>query len=266
MPFMNVNGARLHYDDRGGPGAAVIFSHGLLMDGGMFAAQVDALAPHYRCITWDQRGFGGTGPVAEPFDYWDSARDLLGLMSGLGIASASLVGLSQGGFLAMRAALLEPARVDSLVLLATRAATDSAETIENFRQLRDEWRANGSRNVSETLADILLGPDVDPAPWVRRWAQMAQADMDLPLRTLMERDDLTPKLSAIDCPSIVVHGTADKAIDIEYGRHLAQNLRGCSGLLPQEGAGHAVNLARPAVVNAIMTQFLGQVRPKAPAL
>ncbi|HWK45975.1 MAG TPA: alpha/beta hydrolase [Stellaceae bacterium] len=264
MPFMNVAGVRLHYQDTGGPGQAVIFSHGLLMDGGMFVEQVEAFVPEYRCITWDQRGFGGTGPAAEPFDYWDSARDLLGLMSGLGIASASLVGLSQGGFLSMRAALLEPERVNSLVLLATRAATDSAETVENFRQLRDEWRRNGAKNVSGPLAEVLLGPDVDPVPWVERWARMGLGDMDLPLRALMERDDLTSKLPDIACPSIVVHGTADKAIDIEHGKHLAQNLPGCSGLHPQEGAGHAVNLARPAAVNAIMTRFLGEMRSKFP--
>jgi len=261
MPFMNVAGVRLHYTDTGGPNRAVIFSHGLLMDGTMFASQVEALASRYRCITWDQRGFGGTGPAAEPFDYWDSARDLLGLMSSLGIASASLAGLSQGGFVSMRAALLEPRRVNALVLLATRAATDSAETVENFQQLRDEWRRNGSQNLSAPLSDILLGPDVDPAPWVERWARMGHGDMDLPLQTLMERDDLTPKLSDIACPSIVIHGTADKAIDIQYGRHLAENLPECSGLHPQDGAGHAVNLARPVAVNAIMTRFLGQVDP-----
>jgi 3-oxoadipate enol-lactonase len=260
MSFMNINGVRLNYDDTGGHGPVVIFSHGLLMDGGMFAEQLKALTPEYRCITWDQRGFGATGPATEPFDYWDSARDVLSLMSGLGIASASLVGLSQGGFLSMRAALLEPERVNSLVLLATRAGTDSPETLENFRQLRDEWRANGARNVSETLAEVLLGPDVDPAPWFQKWAQLGQGDMDLPLRALMERDDLTPRLSVLRCPSVVVHGTADKAIDIQHGLHLAQNLPGCSGLQPQEGAGHAVNLARPAAVNAVIARFLSQVQ------
>jgi pimeloyl-ACP methyl ester carboxylesterase len=260
VPNIIVNGITISYSDTGGTGPAVVFSHGLLMDGDMFADQVKTLAPAHRCITWDQRGFGGTGPVAEPFDYWDSARDALALMSALGIASANLVGLSQGGFLSMRAALLEPERVDSLVLLATRPGLDSEETNENFRQLNAEWRRNGVENLRDTLTQVLLGPDVDPAPWLHKWDRMGKADMDLPLRTLMERDDLTASLPRLTCPSLVLHGTADIAIDIAFGRQLAEALPNCAGLRSHEGAGHAVNLARPAAVSAEIAGFLAGTR------
>lgn len=111
MPYIDANGSRLYYEDTGGSGPAVIFSHGLLMDGDMFAPQVEALRTTYWCITWDQRGFGRTGPASEPFTYWTSARDVLDIMSSLNIEAASLAGLSQGGFLSMRAALLAPERV-----------------------------------------------------------------------------------------------------------------------------------------------------------
>ena len=43
MPFAAVNGQRLYYEDTGGDGPAIVFSHGLLMDGSMFAPQVQAL-------------------------------------------------------------------------------------------------------------------------------------------------------------------------------------------------------------------------------
>ena len=42
MPYAHVNGQRLYYEDTGGDGPAILFSHGLLMDGSMFAAQVQA--------------------------------------------------------------------------------------------------------------------------------------------------------------------------------------------------------------------------------
>ena len=53
MPYANVNGQRLYYEDTGGTGPAIIFSHGLLLDGTMCAPQVAALRDKYRCIVWD---------------------------------------------------------------------------------------------------------------------------------------------------------------------------------------------------------------------
>jgi hypothetical protein len=71
-------------EDSGGDGPAVILAHGFLMDHEMFAPQVAALAPQYRVITWDERGFGLTEHDGKPFTYWDSAADCLGLLDHLG--------------------------------------------------------------------------------------------------------------------------------------------------------------------------------------
>src|SRR3954454_18251750 len=119
MPFADVNGQHIYFEDSGGSGPPVIFSHGFLMDHEMFAPQVDALAGEFRCITWDERGFGETEAGA-PFTYWDSAEDLLGLLDHLGVQSAVVGGMSQGGFVALRAALLAPERVRALVLIDTQ--------------------------------------------------------------------------------------------------------------------------------------------------
>src|SRR5581483_12488544 len=111
MPFAEVNGQRIRYDDTGTDGAPIIFSHGFLMDREMFAPQVEALAGEFRVISWDERGFGKTEFDGKPFTYWDSAKDCLGLLTHLGIEQAVLAGMSQGGFLSLRAALLAPERV-----------------------------------------------------------------------------------------------------------------------------------------------------------
>ena len=63
----------------------MILGHGFLMDHEMFAPQVAALAPEFRVITWDERGFGLTEFDDKPFTYWDSADDCLGLLTHLGI-------------------------------------------------------------------------------------------------------------------------------------------------------------------------------------
>jgi 3-oxoadipate enol-lactonase len=259
MPYIDANGSCLYYEDTGGSGPAVIFSHGLLMDGDMFAPQVEVLRSTCRCITWDQRGFGRTGPASEPFTYWTSARDVLDIMSSLNIEAASLVGLSQGGFLSMRAALLAPERVSALVLLATRSGVDAPETIENFKGLRAEWANNGSKNVQDGLADILLGPGVEAGPWTAKWASIGTNDMNYPLDALIRRDDITPRLEQLKCPALVIHGNADIAIDIEQGRQLARDLPGSGDIREIDGAGHAVNLAQPAQVTKEISAFLGSL-------
>ena len=76
---------------------------------------------------------------SQPFTYWDSARDLLGLMDHLGIERAVVGGMSQGGFLSLRATLLAPERVRALILLDTSATTEEPEKLEQYQQMADTW-------------------------------------------------------------------------------------------------------------------------------
>ena len=109
MQTAQINGTTISFEDSGGKGPVVILSHGFLMDHSMFDHQVEALKASYRVVTWDERGFGGT-PATGEFTYWDSANDVLGLMDHLGIQSAVIGGMSQGGFLSLRVALTAPER------------------------------------------------------------------------------------------------------------------------------------------------------------
>ena len=53
MPFAPVNGQNIYYEDTGGRGPVIVFSHGLLMDRSMFDPQIEALQGQFRCISWD---------------------------------------------------------------------------------------------------------------------------------------------------------------------------------------------------------------------
>ena len=59
------------------------------------------------------------------FSYYDPAKFL-------GISSAILAGMSQGGFLAMRCALVHPERVRTLILIATQTGTDDSTTLQGY--------------------------------------------------------------------------------------------------------------------------------------
>src|ERR1700722_6579481 len=159
MPFAEVNGQRLHYEDTGGDGPVVAFSHGLFMDETMFDSQVAALRDRYRCIAWDERGHGQTGDTAEPFSYWDSAEDLAALLGSLGVERAVLAGMSQGGFLSLRCALRHPELVRALILIDTQAGIEDPERLPYYEQLVQRWVTQGpDQELLDIIAALILGP------------------------------------------------------------------------------------------------------------
>ncbi|HEX2241028.1 MAG TPA: alpha/beta hydrolase, partial [Actinomycetota bacterium] len=230
MAHLDIGAAKLFYEDHGGGGAPVIFSHGFLMDHEMFAPQVAALASEFRCITWDQRGHGLTEAPGD-FNYWDSAADLIALMDHLDLAHASLVGMSQGGYLSLRAALAAPERVNALVLIDSQAGPEDPSLRPVYDQIIDQWVSLGpDRQIAETIATFIVAP-ADPGPWIDKWMVRPARDVIPIYRALMERDDISDRVHAIGCPALVIHGEADGAISSDRGELLADLLPHCDGIL-----------------------------------
>jgi 3-oxoadipate enol-lactonase len=257
MHYFERDGMRFAWQESGvSDGPVLVFSHGFLMDSEMFAPNVAALEDVFRCISWDQRGFGATGPVHRPFTYWDSARDLIALLDHLEIASASLVGMSQGGFISMRAALLEPDRFRALALISTRSEIDEQAVQESFGQLKAEWAENGAKNVADHLGSFLLGTNDHAPHWVAKWHAMSPKHFEHPVDALVLRDDITPRIGEITNASIVFHGAADVAIEPAWGRALAKRLPNCKDFVLVEGAGHTPNLTHAQQVNPTLREFM----------
>ena len=234
MPFAHVNGQKLYYEDTGGEGPVIVFSHGLLMDGSMFAPQVEALRSTWRCITWDERGHGQTADPArcDPFTYYDSANDLAALLAHLGVQQAVLAGMSQGGYLSLRCALTHPDLVRALVLLNTQALPEQPEKMAGHEVLMKNWLENGlSDEIAGVVAHIILGDGWAGAPqWQAKWR-------------------------GFTVPALVVHGALDHAIDLTRAQAMHDALpRAQMVVVP--GGGHASNLTHPEPVNAALKVFL----------
>jgi pimeloyl-ACP methyl ester carboxylesterase len=225
------------------------------MNGSMFEPQVAALRDAYRVVTWDERGHG-LAEHESPWTYWDSARDVLALLDHLGVEQAVLGGMSQGGFLSLRAALLAPERVRALVLIDTQAGPEDPEAGPMYESMATEWAANGSDPaVLDVVASIILGP-ADHAPWKTLWEQMPRHRATQVVDTLLSREDITDRLREITCPALVIHDNADAAIPVPKAAALVSGLPGARPLVVVEGAGHAANLSHPSEVNAEIRRFL----------
>lgn len=257
MPFADVNGQRIHYQDTGGEAPPVICSHGFLMDHEMFAPQVAELAGTHRVITWDERAFGETVFDGRPFTYWDSARDLLGLLDHLGIERAVLVGMSQGGYLSLRAALLAPDRVRALVLIDTQARAEADEQLAQYRAMIDSWLAEGyQEELASLVAGLIVGDPQEEERWKAKWARWDPARLGPAATALLEREDITDRLEEIDAPALVVHGEQDAAIPLERAEELVAHLPEAEGPVVVAGAAHAASLTHPGQVNPELVRFL----------
>jgi pimeloyl-ACP methyl ester carboxylesterase len=254
----DVNGQRLGYEDSGGRRPAVLFSHGIFMDRTMFDPQVAALAPDLRCIRWDQRGHGATGRASAPFTYWDSAEDAVGLLDHLEVDRAVFVGMSQGGFISLRAALRHPERVPALVLIDSQAGSEDPQVLTGYRAAAEIGEAHGLVDeVAQMAATIIIGQDsAIAAHWIARWREAPPGPLPLLIDVLGAREDITARLREIACPALVIHGEDDAAIPMELAQRLARGLPGCERLLPIPGAGHASNLTHPQPVNTALRDFL----------
>ena len=225
MPFAEVNGQNIHYQDTGGDGPAIILSHGFGMGHEMWVHQIAPLVgAGWRVVTYAERSWG------QP----------------------------QGGFLSMRAALATPERVRALVLVDTEAEVYSDEDRAQFQALFDAAIAMGlTGEVGDVLAMTLFGPGfADVRYWRGKWTAKPIAAWLGAKECLFERDDILDRLGEITCPSIVFHGDADVAIPVERGQRVSDSMSGPSTFVVVPGAGHASNLEAPDLVNPAMLEFL----------
>jgi len=258
MPIAAVNGQTIYYEDTGGDGPAIVFSHGLFMDHEMFAPQVAALKGRWRCITWDERGHAGTASdTLAPFSYYDSANDLAALLKHLGIERAVLAGMSQGGFLSLRCALTHPEIVRALVLIDTQAGQEDPNALEGHMQLANAWASGGLTDEMATIIEhIILGEDwAGAAAWKAKWKTIRPVNVLGCMQTLASRDDVTGRLGEIKVPALVVHGDADAAISLDLAKTLTAGLPNAE-IVVVPGGGHAANLTHPEVVNPAIERFL----------
>ena len=108
-----ASGAELHHEV-GGEGHPLVLLHDGLLDRRVWDQQFEAFSRRYRVVRYDRRGYGlSPAPRRSFFD----AVDLRGLLSSLGVGQAHLVGVSDGGRVALDFALAHPGMVGGLVLV-----------------------------------------------------------------------------------------------------------------------------------------------------
>ncbi len=123
--------------------------------------------------------------------------DCLGLLDHLGIDRAVVGGMSQGGFVSLRVALLAPERVRGLILLDTQAGAEDPAIVAGYDQMRDMWLSVGPVDeLADDVANIIIGdPAVNPV-WIAKWQARPKELFAQPVRSRWLRATTSPIGSA----------------------------------------------------------------------
>jgi pimeloyl-ACP methyl ester carboxylesterase len=257
VPIAELNGNKLYYEVTGDGPDTILFSHGAFLDHTVWDRVVAELSGDYRCITWDERGHG-MSECNGPFDYWDAAKDALGLLDVVGADEAVFVGMSQGGWLSQRAALTAPEKVRGVVLQGTSISLLTEEEQAGYAQLGQAWVTMGPvGDIANAVLGIqFAGSDYDGSYWIQRWQSKPPSAWAEVWQTILNRDDITDRVRKFPCPVAVVHGSADAAFSPDIARATVNMVPYCVGLTMILGGPHAAALTHPQEVAGAVRTFV----------
>jgi 3-oxoadipate enol-lactonase len=268
MPHVSINGSEIYYEDTGGGGESIVFSHGLLWSCRMYDGQVGALRDRYRCVAYDHRGQGQSvlSPLHSPLhtiDIETVTADAIGLIEGLGLGRVHFCGLSMGGFVGMRIAARRPDLLRSLLLLETSADPEPARNVPRYRLLNFVARWFGLRPVATPVMRIMFGRSflADPARGRERELWRARLlgnrrDIWRAVNGVIERQGVYGELGRIAVPTLVLVGEEDVATVPAKAERIHQAIAG-SRLVRIPRAGHSSTVEEPEAVTAAIREFLG---------
>jgi pimeloyl-ACP methyl ester carboxylesterase len=249
---------------RAGAGPAMVLIHGVGMHAGFWAPQIAAFAPHWDVIAYDTLGHGGSALPPETPSLADYDAQLLALLDGLGVQSATLVGHSMGALIALEFALNHPGRVKAVVPMnavycrtaAQRAAVQAraaalqggAQDVAWRQAAIDRWfGVPVPPDLLETA--IWVGAtlaSVNPAGYARAYGLFAGADAAH-----------VNRLQSLAMPVLFLTGAEDENSSPEMSRRMADAaLQGQALALP--GQRHMMSLAAPELVNEALTRFFAE--------
>jgi len=212
----------IHYTDHAPIGASngtAIFIHGSgpgASGWSNFKHNVSAFQEAgYRCIVYDQWGYGKTSKPQDVDHTLDFFVDgLVSLMDSADVANAVLVGNSLGGAVALGLALRHPERVEKLILMAP-GGIESREDYFSMPgiQAMVKYPMGSPEFTKEVLAQLLTQLVYDPVNVDdelvdERWATLETQNAHV-LAT-MHIPDLSDQLASIDINTLVFWGTEDR--------------------------------------------------------
>lgn len=273
-----LHGRRVTYAEAGS-GPVLLMIHGI---GASFesdwTAVIELLARNHTVIAPDLPGHGASAPGAGDYSIGALAAGLRDLLLTTGHDSATLVGHSLGGGVAMQFAYQFPELAERLVLVSSGGLGVEVSPVLRAAALpgaslfiaatAGPGRVAGSA-IARGLAAIGLQPKADVAELARGYASLEDPDRRAAflatLRSVVDahgqRVDAGDRLYLTEgVPVLIIWGARDSIIPLAHGEH-ANELIPESRLEVFDGVGHSPQVEAPGCFVAVLERFLAETEP-----
>jgi pimeloyl-ACP methyl ester carboxylesterase len=267
-----------------GAGPCLVFAHGFSLTQDAWHYQRRDLPAEFRCVFFDQRGHGRSGPGAnDDYSLEALARDLRAVLDWTGERRVVVVAHSMAGIASLELCRLFPeearGRIAGLVLvgstyadtlrgMSAAIAARGAKTVQRALitaafdlMRRDPVRAARLRRRGSDLGYLgtrLFGFGSNPSPAQVAFVDrlLAQTDVEVWVKVFpsLIDFDLSETLAQLDLPVLVAVGDKDRLTPPASARHMVEAIPGAK-LLLLEDAGHSAFLEEHEVLDAAIADF-----------
>jgi len=260
---------RISYFDRGS-GSALLLIHGMFGDHLDWEPVLAPLSESHRVIAVDLPGFGDSDKPSRAYSESFLVDTLHRLLKHLGLRSATVVGNSFGGLVALLYTLHHSETVERLVLVDSGGFREYSEqekvsTQERFAAAR--LVALTPEDVGALFAPVFAKQSENQERYLRRQKDKLQRG-DYPAYAAAQASSielatshcLLDRLDQILCPTLLLWGREDRVLPVFQAEKALERLpQGKLVVLP--GCGHAPQLDCPKAFLAALEQFLGDSQP-----
>ncbi len=265
------------YDLTSAPTAAPAIAciHGWLLSRSYWRPLLERLAPDYRCLTYDLRGFGDSpDDPAAGHSLADYAADLAHLLQALELERVWLLGHSLGGSIALWAARLYPEQVAGVICLNAGGGIYLKSEFDRFRRFGQQLvRRRPSWLPYVPFVDLVFARVMVARPLARQWGRQraldfVRADERAALGALLastteaEVHRLPEVVSQLRQPVYFIAGERDRIMEPQYVWHLASfhELFGDDGdnTILLSDCGHMAMVEHPEAIAAHVRHLLAR--------
>ena len=278
MPYKTVGGEKpgeeykrveLYYEVHGPPDAPpIVFIGGWASYHWIWFRQIPEMSEKYRCIVFDNRGAGRSSKPDYPYTIKMMADDTVGLMEALGIENAHILGISMGGLIAQQVALSYPEKLRSLIIVSSHFGGPNQIPMDDRTMAlliavpTETISAEQARDMryQATFSPGFLQENEDILQQIERWI----AQYPAPLYAQIHQSSATAgfnsesELGKITAPTLIIHGTADRAVPTGNSDLLASKIPNARKVL-LEGAAHFCIIEKYEEFNKTVMGFIDEI-------
>ena len=242
---------------RMGSGPTLVLLHGYLGGSAQWDAEIEHLQDRFDVIAPDLPGFADASAMQCADLIADFATAVLSFLDEINIGSFFLLGHSMGGMIAQEMAVIDPARIERLILYGTGAIGLMPHRFESIEVSRERLLRDGVPTMARRIATtwFVEGENAHSFSTVARLGAQASIQAATAALDAMFKWDGRKALAEIELPALIIWGEKDQSYRWSQIETLWQNLPHASlAIIPSSA--HAAHLEKPDIFHALVDDFL----------